>query len=81
MEYCKNKDLRQYIEKHKNNNELIDEKEIILIISQICNGLKAIHNENVAHRDLKSENIFISRDFTIKIGDFGISMVIRMYYL
>ena len=72
MEYCKYKDLRQYIEKHKNNNELIDEKEIILIISEICNGLKEIHNKNIIHRDLKPENIFISENFKIKIGDFGI---------
>jgi NIMA (never in mitosis gene a)-related kinase len=79
MEYCKNKDLRQYIEKHNNNKELIDEKEIIFIISEICNGLKAIHNENIMHRDLKPENIFISEDFTIKIGDFGIAKQINIF--
>lgn len=41
---------------------------------QICLGLKHIHDRKIIHRDIKSENIFLtSKDNLVKIGDFGIS--------
>lgn len=39
----------------------------------ILEGLKAIHEKNIVHRDLKSENIMIQKDATIKIMDFGLA--------
>ena len=36
-------------------------------------GLKFIHSANVIHRDIKPSNILISKDFKIKICDFGIA--------
>jgi len=38
---------------------------------QLISGLKAIHEQKFAHRDLKTENIFLDKDFNLKIGDFG----------
>ena len=73
MEYCDNKDLKSFINTHKNNNELINEEVIYNIILDICYGIKEIHSKNLIHRDLKPENLFISKDYKIKIGDFGIS--------
>ena len=73
MEYCDNKDLKSFINTHKNNNELIHEEVIYNIILDICYGIKEIHSKNLIHRDLKPENLFISKDYKIKIGDFGIS--------
>ena len=73
MEYCDNKDLKSFINIHKNNNELINEEVIYNIILDICYGIKEIHSKNLIHRDLKPENLFISKDYKIKIGDFGIS--------
>lgn len=40
---------------------------------QILSGLKSMHDQGIAHRDLKTENLFLSSDFTLKIGDFGFS--------
>lgn len=37
------------------------------------NGLKAIHDARSSHRDLKPQNILISEDFKLKIGDFGLA--------
>ena len=54
-------------------NKYIDENLIYSIITDICLGLKDIHNKDIIHRDLKPENIFIDGNNNIKIGDFGIS--------
>ena len=73
MEYCENKDLKTFINIHKDRDELINEEVIYYIALDICNGIKEIHSKNLIHRDLKPENLFISKDYKIKIGDFGIS--------
>ena len=73
MEYCEGSDLKKFINEHKKQNKLIEEKIIYKIVSNLCLGIKAIHDKNLIHRDLKPENIFISENFSIKIGDFGIS--------
>ena len=73
MEYCENSDLREFINKKKKENQLIDQIVILFIALNICIGLKEIHKNKIIHRDLKPENLFIRKDYKIKIGDFGIS--------
>ena len=73
MEFCENLDLTEFIRQYKEMKKLIDKNVIYNIIMEICLGLKEIHNKNLIHRDLKPDNIFISEDFKIKLGDFGIS--------
>ena len=77
MEYCENFDLRKFIDKYKEKQILIDEKVILIIILDICCGLKEIHNKNIIHKDLKPENIYIDKDYKIKIGDFSISKKLK----
>ena len=79
MEFCGGSNLRNFIDKNKNNNILIDEDILKNIIKQICIGIKAIHDKKIVHRDLKPENIFINEDKIIKIGDFGISKQLEIY--
>jgi serine/threonine protein kinase len=43
---------------------------------QLLNGLKNIHEKNIAHRDLKPENVLLSKEQVIKICDFGSSKII-----
>ena len=73
MEYCENKDLRSFIKNHKDNNQYINEDVIYNIVLDICYGIKEMHLNNLIHRDLKPDNLFIGKDYKIKIGDFGIS--------
>ena len=76
MEYGGKKNLKQFIEYYKNNCELIPENIIEKLIVQICEGLKEIHKNNLIHRDLTPDNIFIDENNNIKIGDFGISKIL-----
>jgi NIMA (never in mitosis gene a)-related kinase len=41
--------------------------------TQICLAIKHIHDKKVLHRDLKSQNIFLTKNGLIKLGDFGIA--------
>ena len=73
MEYCDGLDLRKYINEHRESGKPIDEPLIYYFIIDICLGLKEIHSQNLIHRDLKPDNLFITSDEKIKIGDFGIA--------
>ena len=79
MEYCNGKNLKIFLDEHKNNNTLIEEDIVYNIIKQICLGIKKIHEMKIIHRDLKPENIFMNENMQIKIGDFGISKQFSSY--
>jgi serine/threonine-protein kinase len=46
---------------------------VIDIFAQTCRGLQAAHDHGLIHRDLKPSNIFVMRDDSVKIIDFGIA--------
>jgi serine/threonine protein kinase len=77
-EYLENYiELTNYLEKFRINQE--DKDAILLkIISNICEGLYKLHNLNIAHRDIKSQNIMINPDtLEIKFIDIGSSCLYR----
>lgn len=41
----------------------------------MCNGIKSIHDLDLVHRDLKTQNIFKTESLEIKIGDFGLAKI------
>lgn len=43
---------------------------------QLCDGISYIHKHRIIHRDLKGQNIFIGKNNTLKIGDFGVSTML-----
>ncbi len=72
MEYVEGGNLKDKIEEKK----VIEENKIIDWFIEICEGIKYIHNKKIIHRNLKPNNIFLTKDNHIKIGDFGISNIL-----
>ena len=81
MQYASKGDLYQIIKKHKINNTKLTEKEILHYFTEICFGLQYLHKNNIIHRDIKSSNIFIDNNNSIKIGDFGIIKIMQNYMM
>ncbi|XP_042896512.1 uncharacterized protein [Parasteatoda tepidariorum] len=75
MSYCEKGSLHDVIKNR--NGILFKEDEIINWIVQICMALKYLHDQNILHRDLKTQNIFLSKHNLIKVGDFGISRLFK----
>lgn len=46
--------------------------------TQICLAIKHVHDRKIVHRDLKSHNIFITKEGLIKLGDFGIARPLHL---
>ena len=64
---------RGSLEKFIISNGKLTEEQAKTIFVQIIRGLGYLHSLSIAHRDMKSDNVFICEDFSIKIGDFGFS--------
>ena len=54
----------------------LTEDHILNLFTQICLAIKHIHDRKILHRDLKSQNIFLTRSGIAKLGDFGIAKVL-----
>ena len=77
MEYADNGDLHQKILEHKKSMKYFGEIEIWKIFIQIVKGLKALHDLQILHRDLKSANVFLFKNGSAKLGDLNVSKVAK----
>lgn len=72
MELIEGITLKSYIEK----KELLDSKEAIGIAIQVAQGIAAAHEQHIIHRDIKPQNMIISKDGKVKVADFGIARAV-----
>ncbi|XP_074899205.1 interferon-induced, double-stranded RNA-activated protein kinase isoform X5 [Buteo buteo] len=70
MELCEQGPLENWIEKNRLDRKYHEMAQNKFL--QILKGVKYIHSKELIHRDLKPQNIFISHEDKIKIGDFGL---------
>uniref|UniRef100_A0A5F9C9Y9 non-specific serine/threonine protein kinase n=1 Tax=Oryctolagus cuniculus TaxID=9986 RepID=A0A5F9C9Y9_RABIT len=75
MDYCEGGDLFKRINAQRGN--LFQEDQILDWFVQICLALKHVHDRKILHRDIKSQNIFLTKDGTVQLGDFGIARVLN----
>ena len=69
MEYCEGKDLMDYILSKQRLSEL----ETLKYFHQLINALFYLHSQNIAHRDVKIDNMLLDKNMDLKLVDFGLS--------
>ena len=74
MEFCENGNLDDFIK----NKEISDKENLRdKIACQIINAVHSCYKKNIVHRDLKPQNIFLDKDWNVKLGDFGLSDIFK----
>ena len=69
MELVEGITLKKYIEKKGR----LGVREAVSIAIQVAQGIEAAHNHHIVHRDIKPQNIIISKEGKVKVTDFGIA--------
>ena len=80
MEYCEKGDLCTYMSERQKKNKLnyyFNEDFIWKLFIQISIGLYYIHSKKILHRDIKTLNIFLTKELNGKIGDLGVAKVLE----
>ncbi|OHT07390.1 hypothetical protein TRFO_24404 [Tritrichomonas foetus] len=74
-EFCENGSLADLVqaECRSGADQRYDDTQKYLILYGVAKGMKSLHENNIIHRDLKAENVFIDSEFNPKIADFGLS--------
>ena len=80
MDYADGGDMYKKIEYQKKTKKLIPENQLLDWFVQMALAIKHIHDRKILHRDLKTQNIFMTTNGEIKIGDFGIARVLQHTY-
>ncbi|XP_076446398.1 uncharacterized protein LOC143283892 [Babylonia areolata] len=75
MNFCSGGDLFTKI--NDQQGRLFPEDQIMDWFVQICLALKHIHDRKILHRDIKSQNIFLTSSGSVQLGDFGIAKVLN----
>lgn len=82
MEYCEHGDLHRLLRKRRDpvdesKHKYLSENRVWSLFIQICIGLQHMHGHNILHRDLKTLNIFLTKDNKVKIGDLGVAKILE----
>jgi len=74
MAYCESGDLKMRIKKARKSEKFFKQSLVMDWFVQMLQGLHYLHAQHIMHRDLKPQNIFLTKNNRIvKIGDFGVT--------
>eukprot|EP00927_Polykrikos_kofoidii_P078957 TRINITY_DN75759_c0_g1_i1.p1 TRINITY_DN75759_c0_g1~~TRINITY_DN75759_c0_g1_i1.p1 ORF type:complete len:336 (-),score=51.90 TRINITY_DN75759_c0_g1_i1:116-1123(-) len=76
MDYADGGDLYQRIGQTRKAGHSLVERQILRWFTEAALALKYMHDKHVLHRDLKSQNLFLTSSDRLRVGDFGISKVL-----
>mmetsp|Transcript_10096 Transcript_10096/g.22265 ORF Transcript_10096/g.22265 Transcript_10096/m.22265 type:complete len:390 (+) Transcript_10096:1-1170(+) len=77
MDYAEGGDLYAKIQRARKGNQPFPEQQILRWFTQAALALKYMHDKLVLHRDLKSQNLFLTSCGRLRIGDFGIAKALE----
>lgn len=77
MDYCEGGDLYTKIRDYAQKGRYFSENIILSWFVQLCLALKHVHDRKILHRDIKSQNIFLTKGNNVKLGDFGIAKILK----
>ncbi|XP_028401929.1 serine/threonine-protein kinase Nek4-like isoform X2 [Dendronephthya gigantea] len=75
MAYCEGGDMYSRLKAQKGT--YLEERQIVEWFVQIAMALQYLHDRRILHRDLKTQNIFLTKSKIIKVGDLGIAKVLE----
>ncbi|KAM7063352.1 serine/threonine-protein kinase Nek4 [Molossus nigricans] len=73
--FCEGGDLYRKLKEQK--GQLLPENQVVEWFVQIAMALQYLHEKHILHRDLKTQNVFLTRTNIIKVGDLGIARVLE----
>ncbi|CAE7471004.1 NEK4 [Symbiodinium natans] len=81
MEYCEHGDIFTYLQEVRRTNSAPEEGRLLEWFTHIVWALQSLHQQKILHRDLKTQNIFLTGNrqqniLAAKLGDFGIAKVL-----
>eukprot|EP00730_Choanoeca_flexa_P005126 TRINITY_DN11882_c0_g1_i14.p1 TRINITY_DN11882_c0_g1~~TRINITY_DN11882_c0_g1_i14.p1 ORF type:complete len:504 (+),score=113.61 TRINITY_DN11882_c0_g1_i14:142-1653(+) len=77
MQFCEGGDLSQRIQAQADEGGYFTENQIMNWFTQIALAIQYLHTQKILHRDLKTQNIFLTKKGIIKVGDLGIARVLE----
>lgn len=78
MDYADGGDLSHRIRDAKTKEGGFGEPQILTWFTQLCLAMKHVHDRKIIHRDIKSQNIFLTKEGDVKLGDFGIAKPLQL---
>ncbi|XP_012382979.1 serine/threonine-protein kinase Nek4 isoform X2 [Dasypus novemcinctus] len=75
MGFCEGGDLYRKLKEQR--GQLLPESQVVEWFVQIAMALQYLHEKHILHRDLKTQNVFLTRTNIIKVGDLGIARVLE----